>query len=175
MKRFWMGLVVVLMLVATPVFAAEIKIAYVNMQVAVYECDAGKAGQISLNKRQQEVEANLQERQQSLLTLKDDLVKKRVMLSAAAKEEKERDLMQQQKDYERFFKDSREELQREGQRLINNVAKGLVEVIKDLGDKEGYTLVLERSNGVLYADEAIDITDKVIAGHNKLYKANKGK
>ncbi|MEZ4485539.1 MAG: OmpH family outer membrane protein [Syntrophotaleaceae bacterium] len=171
MKRLWIGLVVLLVMVASPVVAAEVKIAFVDMRIAMSECDAGKAATANIQKKAKGLQDNLQQRQQSLTSLKEELEKKKLMLSDDAKAEKEREFLQQQKDLQRFVKDGQDELQREGQRLTNSVIEGLVKVIKDLGDKEGYTLVLERSNGVLYADDAIDVTDKVVAAYNKAYKA----
>ncbi len=176
MKRLWIGLVVVLMMVATPVVAAEMKVAFVDLQKALMECDAGLAAKVSMGQRVKEFQATAQERQQNLKNLNEELEKKKLMLSADAKAEKERDYQQQSKDFQRFIKDAQEELQREEARLGRSILEGLSKVIKDLGDQEGYTLVLERSNGaLLYADDSIDLTDKVIAAYNKAYKANNGK
>lgn len=172
MKRLWIGLVVLLVMVASPVVAAEMKIVYVDLQKALIECDAGKSAKVSMGKKVKEFQTTAQERQQSLKNLNEELEKKKLMLSADAKAQKERDYQQQAKDFQRFVKDAQEELQREEARLGRSILEGLGKVIKDLGDKEGYTLVLERSNGVLYADEAIDVTDQVVAEYNKVYKAN---
>lgn len=170
MKRLWIGLVVLLTLVASPVVAAELKIAYVDLQKALIECAAGKAAKASMGKKVKAFQATAQERQQNLKNLNDELEKKKLMLSADAKAQKEMDYQQKAKDFQRFVKDAQEELQREEARLGRNILEGLGKVIKELGTKEGYTLVLERSNGVLYADDSIDITDKVIAAHNKANK-----
>lgn len=170
MKRLWIALVVLLVMVASPVVAAEMKIGYVDLQKALIECNAGKSAKASMGKKVKEFQATAQERQQNLKNLNEELEKKKLMLSAEAKAQKERDYQQQAKDFQRFVKDAQEELQREEARLGRTILEGLGKVIKDLGDKEGYTLVLERSNGVLYADEAIDVTDKVVAEYNKVYK-----
>ncbi len=176
MKRLWIGLVVVLMMVAAPVVAAEVKVAYVDLQKAMVVCDAGKAAKGKMGKRVKEFQATAQKRQDKLKTLNEELEKKKMMLSADARAEKERDYQQQTKDFQRFIKDAQEELQREEGRLGREILEGLGNVIKELGDKEGYTLVLEKSNGgLLYADESIDVTDEVIAAYNKAYKAGKGK
>lgn len=176
MKRLWIGLVVMLMMVATPVVAAEVKVAYVDLQKALVVSDAGKAAKTTMGKRVKEFQATAQQRQQTLKNLNEELEKKKLMLSADARAEKERDYQQQSKDFQRFIKDAQEELQREEGRLGRDILEGLGKVIKELGDKEGYTLVLEKSNGgLLYADESIDVTDKVIAAYNEAYKSGNGK
>ncbi|MBI5592151.1 MAG: OmpH family outer membrane protein [Deltaproteobacteria bacterium] len=43
----------------------------------------------------------------------------------------------------------------------------VVEVVQDIGKKEGYTLIVEkRTGGVVYAPTSIDITDSVIQIYN---------
>jgi outer membrane protein len=176
MKRLWIGLVVVLMMVATPVFASDMKVAFVDLQKALMECDAGLAAKGSMGQRVKEFQTTAQQRQQTLKNLNQELEKKKLMLSATARAEKEQDYQQKTKDFQRFIKDAQEELQQEEARLGRSILEGLSKVIKDLGDKDGYTLVLERSNGaLLYADDSIDLTDKVIAAYNKAYKSSNGK
>ncbi|OEU62910.1 MAG: hypothetical protein BA870_00630 [Desulfuromonadales bacterium C00003094] len=167
---------VVLMMVATPIFAADMKVAFVDLQKALMECDAGLAAKGSMGQRVKEFQTTAQQRQQTLKNLNQELEKKKLMLSATARAEKEQDYQQKTKDFQRFIKDAQEELQQEEARLGRNILEGLSKVIKDLGDKDGYTLVLERSNGaLLYADDSIDLTDKVIAAYNKAYKSSNGK
>lgn len=176
MKKLLIGLVVVLTMVASSVVAAEIKVAYVDLQKALVVCEAGKTAKDKMAKRVKEFQATAQKRQENLKNLNEELEKKKMMLSADARAEKERDYQQQTKDFQRFIKDAQEELQREEARLGREILEGLAKVIKEMGDKEGYTLVLEKSNGgLLYADESIELTDKVIAAYNKAYKAGKGK
>lgn len=176
MKRLWIGLVAVMMMVAVPAVAAEMKIGYVDLQRALIESDAGKMAKGSMGKRVADFQTTAEARQQNLKSLNEELEKKSLMLSADAKAQKERDFQQQNKDFQRFVKDAQEELQREEARLGRSILEGLSQVIKDIGDKEGYTLVFERSGGaLLYANDSIDLTDKVIAAYNKVYKAGKGK
>ena len=43
----------------------------------------------------------------------------------------------------------------------------MVELVQDIGKKEGYTLIVEkRTGGVVYAPLSIDITDAVIQIYN---------
>ena len=46
-------------------------------------------------------------------------------------------------------------------------------MIKEMGQKEGYTLILEKSeNSLLFADEKIDLTEAVIKAYDA--KSKKG-
>jgi len=53
--------------------------------------------------------------------------------------------------------------------LTQKMLKELEAVIKSLGEKEKYTLIVEKSQ-VLYAAPAIDITTKVINSFNEATK-----
>ena len=45
--------------------------------------------------------------------------------------------------------------------------KEVVELVQEIGKKEGYTLIVEkRTGGVVYAQPSTDITDSVIEAYN---------
>jgi outer membrane protein len=52
-------------------------------------------------------------------------------------------------------------------RIISRIQKEVVELVQEIGKKEGYTLIVEkRTGGVVYAPTSIDITDAVIQIYN---------
>jgi Skp family chaperone for outer membrane proteins len=54
------------------------------------------------------------------------------------------------------------------ERLVGPLRQKLVSIITDIGKSEGFTIILERNSpGLLYAREALDITDMVIQRFNK--------
>jgi outer membrane protein len=54
---------------------------------------------------------------------------------------------------------------------INRIMKELQAIVKEIGDKEGYILILEkRTLGLVYYNEAIDITDRVIKAYDNAKK-----
>ncbi len=176
MKRLWIALAVALMLVASPVVAAAMKIGYVDLQRALVESDAGKAAQTRMGQRVSEVQTTAQERQQRLRIMQEELEQKTLMLSAEAKTKKEQDFEQQRREFQRFLQDAQEQLQREEGRLGQGIIEGLGEVIRTIGEREGYTLILELAgSALLYANEAIDLTEKVITEYNRVYKAGGGR
>ena len=56
-------------------------------------------------------------------------------------------------------------------RLINGVKKDVLKIVADYSKKEGYLLVLEDIN-IVYAPQALDITDKIIQLYDKSYAKN---
>ena len=70
-------------------------------------------------------------------------------------------------DLKRRFEDSQAELQKKDQELTGKIIQELQGIIKEVGDRDGYTLILELgSSPVLYFKKSSDITDDVLAVYN---------
>ena len=50
--------------------------------------------------------------------------------------------------------------------LINRLKTDIDEIVKEIGKKEGYLLIINKF-GVIYSPDSIDVTDKVIGKLNK--------
>jgi outer membrane protein len=173
MKRI-MILSLAALLLAAPAFAAEAKIGYVDLQKALNMSEAGKAAKEKIGKTVQDYQGTVEERQKELKKIKDDLDKQALVLSEEARAGKEREYQAKLKEYQRFTKDIQEELQQKDADYTRQILEDLLKVIKEIGQKEGYTVVLEQTeSSILYADSKIDLTDKVINAFNSRKKGGK--
>lgn len=162
MKRI-VGALLTLVLVAAPALAADTKIGYVDLQKALNTSEAGKAAKERISKKVKEYEGTIDTRQKEIKKLKEELEKQAMLLSEDARGAKERDYQQKVKEFQRFTKDIQEELQQKDNEYTKQILEELFKVIKDVGEKEGYTMILEQSeSSILYADEKVNLTDKVI-------------
>lgn len=162
MKRF-VGALLTVLLLATPALAADNKIGYVDLQKALNTSEAGKAAKERISKKVKEYEGTIDTRQKEIKKLKEELEKQAMLLSEEARGAKERDYQQKVKEFQRFTKDIQEELQQKDADFTKQILEELFKVIKEVGEKEGYTLILEQSeSSILYADEKVNLTDKVI-------------
>jgi outer membrane protein len=169
MKQFVVLMLVCLGLVATPVMAQAQKIGYVDLQKALNLSAAGKEAKEKIKAKVQGYDVEVQGRQEELKKLKEDLEKQAMLLSEDARNAKERDYQQKVKDYQRFTKDIQETLQQTDADLTRQILESLLGVVQDVGKRDGYTLVLEKTeSSLVYADESIDITDAVIKAFDKL-------
>jgi outer membrane protein len=129
-------------------WAAELKIAYVDIQRAINECNAGKDAKKAITKE----------------------VEKFQRLIADARANKEKEYQNKLREFQRWGEDSQNELNQKRMEMERSISISLVKVIQKLGADEGYTLVLEKNeNIVLFASKTIDITDRAI----KAYDAQK--
>ena len=162
-----------MLLCASVAFSAEktVKIGYMDLQKALNESDSGKDAKITFNKRVEELQKVLDEKQTEIKKMQDELEKQKGLLTSETRGEKEKVYQQKIKDAQRFAKDSQEELQQKDAEMTKKILIDLREVIKKLGSDDGYTLILERGDSfVLYAAEGVDITEKVIKAYNKMRK-----
>lgn len=159
----------VLLVMSTMAFAADIKIGYVDFNKVQVESKAGKNAVKTIETMFNDKQAQLDKRQKELEKLMDELDKQAPMLSADVKKQKEDKLQKDYKDLQRFKADSEEELNKKKTDIAQTMLQEVSGIIKKYGNEEGYTLILERTV-VLYAPDAVDITEKII----KAYDATKG-
>lgn len=173
MKRFIFPLLVALLALGTPALAKDVKIGYVDLQKALNTSAAGQTAKEEIAKKVKEYEAQVNKRQDELKKMKDELEKQAVLLSEDARGAREREYQQKLRDFQRFTKDIQEELQQKDAEHTRRILEELFVVIKEFGDREGYTVILERTeSSLLYAAEGADLTDKVIDAYNKRGKKN---
>ena len=167
MKKLLMTLVLSLALAAPSLAADAPKVGYVNLQRVLLESNDGKVAKQTISEKIKTVEAQVKERQQALKTLKADLEKQAPLLAEDARREKERGYNQQVGELESFTQSARKDLQQQDADFTRRILKDTVEVVQQLGKEGKYTLILERNEGaLLYADDGIDLTDKVIELYN---------
>jgi outer membrane protein len=153
---------------ATPAFAAEVKVGYVDLQRALNESEAGKRAKADFKVQLDKLESQLKGKKDELDKLKDELDRKSVVMRDEERRKLEDDFQRKRLDLKRRFEDSQAELQKKDNELTSVIIRDLQEVIKEIGDRDRYTLILELSSSpVLYGDKSADLTEQVLAIYNK--------
>jgi outer membrane protein len=159
-----------LLLVAVPVRGQEgVKIGFVNLDRALNESRAGRSALEKLQADVKATESSLLKEKQDLERLRSDIDKKGLLLKEEERRNLEKEFQRRVRNYQREMRDSQEELNQRKNELMAGILKGLEKVVTEIGKKEKFTLILERSQ-VLYTDQGVDITDTVI----KRYDSNGG-
>jgi outer membrane protein len=152
------------------VLAAELKIAYVDIQRAVNESNAGKDAKKAITKEVEKFQAQIADKQKVLQNLKESLEKQAPMLNPEARATREKEYQNKLREFQRWGEDTQNEINQKRMDMERNISLGLQKVIQKVGADEGYTLVLEKNESiVLYVSKALDITDRVL----KAYDAQK--
>lgn len=152
---------------------AEPKIGVIDMRRALTESEAGKKAGEQLSQRVEKMEADLKAKQQQLEKLEADYQKQSSMLSADAKRDKEKEFERKRRDLSDLYRDYREEIAQAELAGFQPILKDLNEVVTKIGAEQGYTVILEKTSGVLYTAGGVDITEAVIKALNEATKKKK--
>jgi outer membrane protein len=147
--------------------AAQIKLAIVDVQRALNESQAGKKAKEQFKVEFDRMQNSLKGEKDRLDRLKDDLEKKAVVLKDSERKTKADEFEAKRRDLRRKLEDSDAELRKKDSELTGDILKQLAEVIQQIGERDGYTVILESSSSsVLYGSKSIDITDEVIRSYD---------
>ncbi len=171
MKQFFLAGVVLAFVVSTSVFAADVKLGYIDMQRALNGSEAGKEAKEQLAARVKKYQDEINVKQEDLKKLKDELEKQGMLLSDSARAAKEKDYQNKLKDFQRFTKDAQDELQGKDEEFTRKILEGMEKVIQEYGRKNGYTFIFVRNESMLFVDDKTDLTEEVL----KLFNANRKK
>jgi outer membrane protein len=151
-------------------WAAELKIAYVDIQRAINECNAGKDAKKAITKEVEKFQRLIADKQKELQTMKESFEKQALMLTPDARANKEKEYQNKLREFQRWGEDTQNEMNQKRMEMERTISTALVKVIQKLGADEGYTLIMEKNETiVLFASKTIDITDRAI----KAYDAQK--
>src|SRR5260370_29978087 len=164
------GLIVsaVLLFMAAAIPAhAEVKIAYVDIQRALNECNAGKRARSNIRVEAERAQARLQREQSEAQGLKDELDKKGLLMPPDQRQNLEDTLARKMRTFQHDVKNERDELHQKDNEATAAIVRDLATVVHELGEKSGYTLVMEKG-GLLWAIPSADITDEGIRSYDSM-------
>jgi outer membrane protein len=158
------------------VAAAELRVAVVDMQRALNECDAGKKAKEQVKSKFERSQESLKREREGLDRAKEDYDRKAMVLKEEERRNLEKDLESRSLEFRRKYEDFQRDLKRTDAELTSSIVEEIYQIVRDYGEKNGYGLVLEASSGaLLYADKAVDVTEEIIRLHNSAPRAKKGK
>ena len=152
--------------------AAEVsKIAVVDFQAFQQKSKAFQKIGAGFQKKIDEMKKKFDAEQATLKKLEEDFNKQSMMLSLDAQADKKRELERKRRYNKYLYEDLTTELKELEIRASNKVAKELEKVIRKIAKEEGYHLVFRRlSPGLLFYDDVVEITEKVIEIYDKMAK-----
>lgn len=159
LKFIWLLLALFIAVPTTQ--AADLKIGVVNAAKVLDQSPQKAAALARLEKEFAPRSKKLQQKQKALQAAQDKLDKDGAIMSADDRKQKQRDLLNQQRDLKRLQDEYSEDLSIRRNEELHKLEKEVAETIIELAKKESYDLVLYQ--GVIYASDKADLTDKVIA------------
>jgi len=153
--------------VASSYGADVAKIGVVNFQRILENSDAGKMATAEINKQGKEMEESLKKKGEEIEEMRKKLERESLVMSKEMREEKEREIKINIMDFKSLKDKYMADFKQEEARLVRGIQKEVMEIIEEMGKKEGFLVILEkREGGVLYSPDTIDVTDRLIQQYN---------
>lgn len=148
-------------------YAQGDKIAYVDLQRVIRDSKAGKTAKTSFEKAFQDKRQIIEQKASALENLRQDFIKNGAVASETKRKTMAETIERKQKDLDRTREDFRVELQRKDLELTQKILNDIEGIVKDIGDKNGYTMIFEKTEaGLVYGGVSSDITSKVIQAYD---------
>jgi outer membrane protein len=171
-------MIVALMFLAASAMASGGKIAYVDTQSVFDKTKLGKKYQAVVREYYEGRKKILDMDADEIQKLQEDYAKQKQakLLNDKAQKEKEETIGRKINEFQKKRDEFSNEISKKNEELSNEFNQQMVAILKDLVKKEKVSLVLSKTinvlskaevPAVLYADEDLDLTEKVIAELDK--------
>jgi outer membrane protein len=169
LKGLFLGiLMVVFLFPAAPLAAQAVKVGVVDLQKFQKNSKSFQKASVSVKKRFDDMQQKLNDERTALAKLDEEFKKQTMMLSLDAQEDKKRELEKKQRHFKFMYDDFTQEMKDVEMDAIKKVMKELEKIVEKMGEKEGYTIILERRTlGLLYFNNTVDLTDRVTDAYDK--------
>jgi len=146
----------------------RLKIGVVDLDQAITSTNEGRQAREEFDRKKRQAEGKLIPLMDDYQAIMKEFESKKFVLSDDARFQKQLDMAELQNQIENKRKEIQGQLQVDRERLIAPLRTKLIEVVEEVGREEQFSLILHRgSPGIMYAKEALDVTDLIIAKFNK--------
>jgi outer membrane protein len=167
MKKFLVAVAVAAL--AAPVFAqtTPARIAVIDVQKVLTQSTAGKAAYEKLKKMQDERMERAKGMDEELRKLDAEISTKRLSLSEDKLAEMQKSVADKRINMQRYAQDAEREIGEARDRELMALEGKIKPVIDGIGKEMGIAAIFNKfESGLVYASEAVDITDTVIQRFN---------
>jgi outer membrane protein len=154
---------------AAPAAAGPAKVAIIMFQVAVAQTNEGQRNFADVQKKFEPKRAQLKSLSDDIDNLKKQLQAQGDKLTPAETASRTKKIDDETKELQRSAEDAQNDYQQAVGEMYNSLASKVFDVVQSYAKEQGYTLVLDASqqqSPVLWASEATNITQPVIAAYN---------
>ena len=144
---------------ALPAASADLKIGFVNTERVFREAAPAKRAQQALEKEFASRNAELAKMEKQGRDMQSELERDNVTMTEAVRRDKERQLADVSRNFQRTQREIREDLNLRRNEQLASVQERATRVINQIAEQEKFDLILQEA---VFASGKIDITDKVI-------------
>ena len=153
------------------------KVAVLNIQAAIAGTQDGQKASADLQARYEPKRKEMEKKQSEIAALRDQLSRGSNTMSEDAKNTLTRDIDARTKALNRDSEDASADFQQDQNKVLNELGGRIMAVIDKYARDNGYTVVLDvgsQQTPVIWASDAIDITNDIVALYDKNSPAKPG-
>ncbi len=163
-KIVQLGLIVSLVIFgAQGVMAKDMKLGVMNVQKIIVQCKAGKEAKERFDVKMKDLQSSFKEEEEELKALQAEIKKKSSAWSEEKKAEKVREFQKSGRELKAKTEDARFEMKQMQDKELEPILKALEKVVTKYGKDEGYSMIFDSKSGVIYFDEAIDVSEEIVS------------
>lgn len=155
------------LLIALPAWAqGPVKIGVIDGKRCIEQTEAGKKIYSLLREKYARDQKEMEAQGNTLKKLQEEYNKKREVLAADVKLEKEKEIFRKEEDLRDKIREKGQTFQKEEGEAFQKLTTEIFETASVIGREQGFTLIMEAKSGVVYFNPVLDLTDQVIKRHN---------
>jgi outer membrane protein len=155
---------------AAPAVATPVKLAWLNLEQAIFNCDEGKREFAEVQKFVDKKNAELQSLQKEVETLRNQLNVQSSKLTDEARADLEVQVDTKETQLQRFSQDTQKAIDNMRVRTTNMIGRKMLPVIEKISKEKGFNAVVYiNPSRDAYVDQSLIITEEVIRGYNQAY------
>jgi outer membrane protein len=167
MKKFLVTVAMAAMAVPAIAQTAPARVAVVDVQKVLTQSAPGKAAADKLKKMQEDRVTKARQMDEELRKLDGEITTKRLSLSEDKLAEMSKQIADKRIAMQRYVQDADREMQEARDRELAALQTKIEPVIDALGKEMGLALIFNKfESGLVYAADAVDITDTVVQRFN---------
>lgn len=167
MRKYWQGAILMLALLGTTVQVQAQKYGHLNLGNLLEEMPARKEADEKLKNFSEETMSGVEERIVKFEKEVNEFQQKMAegSLTRVQAEERQRELQNEQQFLQELDQKARNSVAEQRKLLLEPILMDVDKAIKAVGRENGFTMIFDTSviNGVLFAEESVDVTDLVKA------------
>ena len=143
-----------------------LKIGVIDGKRCIEQTEAGKKIYSLLKEKFAREQKDMEARSTALKRLQDEYTKKKEVLAAEVRHEKEKEIIRRQEDLRDQIQEKNLAFQKEEREAFQKLSAEIFEAAAAIGREQGFTLIMEAKSGVVYFAPTMDLTDQVIKRYN---------
>ena len=148
----------------------QFRFGVVDTQKVFEEYQRAKAADKVLKSAENRLRGELENLREEIVTMEERLTKQKLFLDDPQTESIENDIRLKKQEYQSELEIGQESIMAKQKELVEPILKEIETVIGEIGESQGYSLVLEKRLVTLYVDSKYDLTEIVLETLDEQYE-----